>query len=85
MTMASWKRTAVSVLSSIGLGAGVAWWRERARRRDPDAAPPAPPSAEATPPPSPSPAPEPVEDPGAAIDAARERLRREADERDDGA
>lgn len=87
--MAAWKRTVVSILGSVGLGAALAAWRERRRRALRPAAPPAPPSAEATPPPSPSPAPAPVEhpgqgtsaDPGAAIDAARERLRREADER----
>lgn len=86
----AWKRTAVSVLTSLGAGALLAAWRKRRRRRlaalRDRAANPGPtghvhpPSAPAVAPPEEPLAPTvpPVDDPAAAIDAARERLRRAA-------
>ncbi|MFP5451868.1 MAG: hypothetical protein ACLGG9_08975 [Thermoleophilia bacterium] len=79
--MAAWKRTVVSVLTSLGAGAALAAWRERRRRRRPASALPGASSAPHSGPPA---APPGVsldpDDTGAAIDAARERLRRRADE-----
>ena len=81
--MAGWKRTVISVATSLGLGAAVAAWRERRRRRlltlraAQEAAVVVPP-ADAT-------APSVGDDPLAALDAARERLRAEAQRaRDEG-
>ncbi|MEQ8833628.1 MAG: hypothetical protein RIB67_04205 [Miltoncostaeaceae bacterium] len=73
--MARGKRMVVSVLTSIGAGAGLAAWRERRRR----AGAPAP--GPAAGPPPPAPVAQDAGDPGAAIDAARERLRRAAERR----
>lgn len=85
--MASWKRVVVSVATSVGAGAAVAAWRERRRRRRAAATrrPPAPPTAAASVPPPVAPATPPASpaadaDPREALDAARERLRRRADE-----
>ena len=81
--MAAWKRTVVSVLTSLGAGAALAAWRERRRRRRRALqAAAAPPDAATTSPVVEPPRDEPQaagDDPHAAIDAARERLRRQAD------
>jgi hypothetical protein len=81
--MAAWKRTVVSVLTSLGAGAALAAWRERRRRRlvtAPSAAPPEPPSGPPAVAEAPPADPAHPGDTSAAIDAARERLRRRADE-----
>ena len=65
-TVRSWTITAIGV---AGAGAGLALLRR-----------PRPAPAAIAPPPPPPPAPGPVEDPAAALDAARDRLRRRADE-----
>jgi hypothetical protein len=62
----SWTITAIGV---AGAGAGLALLRR-----------PRPAPAAVAPPPPPTPAPGPGEDPSAALDAARDRLRRRADE-----
>ena len=80
--MRRWTRWAASAAGAAGAGAGIAIARHRKRSAPAAAHPPAShPGAGAPPPP---PAPEtpvsPAEDPQAALDAARRRLRRRADE-----
>jgi hypothetical protein len=83
--MAAWKRTVVSVLTSLGAGAALAAWRERRRRARAAAAGRVAPAATPVAPGAPdvvvSDGPDGADRTEAAIDAARERLRRRADER----
>ena len=65
-TVRSWTITAIGV---AGAGAGLALLRR-----------PRPGLAAVAAPPPPTPAPTPAEDPSAALDAARDRLRRRADQ-----
>jgi type IV secretory pathway VirB10-like protein len=80
--MRRWTRWAASAAGAAGAGAGIAIARHR-RRPAPPAVPPAAsrPAPAATPGPADPEAPvSPADDPQAALDAARRRLRRRADE-----
>ena len=71
--MRRWTMWAASALAAVGAGAGLAV----ARRREAAPTPPATLPAQAVPGP---PEPQPADDPQAALDAARTRLRERADE-----
>jgi len=77
--MRGWTRWAATAAGAAGAGAGIAIARHRRRASDP-AGHPVTPSA----PPAAAPAPEapvaPADDPQAALDAARRRLRERADD-----
>jgi hypothetical protein len=73
--VSTWRRWAIGALGAAGAGAGLALARSRAARPAPARPGPQPP-----PPPDAAEAPiPPADDPRAALDAARERLRRRAD------
>jgi len=77
--MRRWSRWAATAVGAAGAGAGLAVARHRRRAAPVDAAPMARP-APVAPPPSPEPAASMAEDPQAALDEARQRLRDRADE-----
>ena len=73
--MSTWRRWAIGALGAVGAGAGLALARGRSARPAP---PPPGPRPPARPDAAEAPIP-PADDPRAALDAARERLRRRAD------
>jgi hypothetical protein len=72
--MGKWTKLAAGAVGAVGAGAGIALARHRRRPARPEAAPSPNPEGSYAAPPPPLP-----EDPQAALDAARQRLRDRAD------